>query len=108
MTKYVVRIFIGSDSSTQTGPLISALRDCISLGLLGEDDIEKKTLKQIRNLRWSSMEFIAWGRGDDLPPGAKLIFIMAAHPLQLDDPPAWNHLQHLEDMRKGFYGNYLN
>ncbi len=107
MPKFVPRILMGSSYSTQTFPLEAALRDCVSLGLFNESDIEKKTLKDIRNARWSSMEFIAWGRGDDLPPETKVIFIMSCHPLQLDNPPAWNHLKHLADMMAELRGNYL-
>ena len=108
MPKFVVRILMGSSLSTQTVPLEAALRDCISLGLFNESDIEKKTLKDIRNALWSSMEFIAWGRGDDLQPGTKVIFIMSCHPLQLDNPPPWDHLKHLADMTTELHGNYLN
>jgi hypothetical protein len=100
-----IRIFMGPQGSPQTVPLETALRNCRAIGLIKDTDIiETKTLKQIRDLRWSSKQFISWGRGDDQPAGQKLIFIMAGHPLQLDDPPAWDHLQHLKDMREKFRG----
>lgn len=101
-----IRIFMGPQDSTQTVPLETALRNCKAIGLIKDIDIiETKTLKQIRDLRWSSEHFISWGRGDDQPAGRKVIFIMASHPLQLDDPPAWDHLQHLKDMKEKFRGN---
>ena len=102
-----VRILIGGESSTQTGPLKSALEECYRIGILKKSDVEKKTLKEIRKLRWTSQDFISWGRGDDLPAGRKVVFIMASHPLQLDDPPAWDHLKHLADMRTQFQGKVL-
>ena len=110
MVKKVIRILLGPDSSPQTIPINKALDRLKSLDIIKKtDEIEKKTLKEIRCERWTSAAFISWGKGADLPPGTKFIFICSSHPLQLDDPPQWDHLQHLEDMRKSFQGtNFIS
>ena len=106
MMKMVIRILLGPKGSPQTTPLFAAIRQLRALGLIKEkDEIESKSLKEIRSLQWTSRQFISWGQGIDLPHGTKIIFIMACHPLQLDDPPAWDHLKHLADMRLQFQGD---